>query len=95
VTLTDGSHTRVGHIQESSGCVSLNTHIIRPRHPCQRNQSAGLGNLGLIFIMSGKICNASDGITLDFNVRAQHLANQWLQSTQPDDKQLVLGYKGA
>jgi hypothetical protein len=74
-------HTGVSHVQKSACGISLNTHVIRPRHPRQRNQGTGFGNLGLIFIMSGKICYAPDSVALDFDIRAQHLANQWLQST--------------
>jgi hypothetical protein len=43
--------------------------------------------------MSGKICDTPDGVALDFDVRTKHLANEWLQSSQAHDKQLVFGYE--
>jgi len=74
-------HTGVSHVQKSACGIPLNTHVIRPCHPRQWNQSTRFGDLGLIFVMSGKICDAPDSVALDFDIRAQHLANQWLQST--------------
>ena len=43
--------------------------------------------------MRGKVCYAADGIALHFDVRAQHLADERLQTTKLDDEQLVLGYE--
>lgn len=36
--------------------------------------------------MSGQVGDAADGITLDLNVWAQHLANKRLKATQFDDE---------
>ena len=42
--------------------------------------------------MSGKICDASNSVALDFDIRAEHLPNQWLETTQFYDKKLVIGF---
>jgi murein endopeptidase len=41
--------------------------------------------------MSRQISHASHGIALDLDIRTQHLPDERLQSTQRDNKQLVLG----
>lgn len=40
--------------------------------------------------MSCKICDATNGITLDFDIWTEHLANQRLQSTQFHNQKFVL-----
>ena len=38
-----------------------------------------------------QIGDTTNGIALDFDVRAQHLSNKWLQASQFDDEKLVIG----
>jgi hypothetical protein len=39
-----------------------------------------------------EISDTSDGVTLDFDVGAEHLADERFKSTQLDDEQLILSY---
>ena len=41
--------------------------------------------------MRGKICYAPDGVALYFDVRTEHLTDEWFQPTEPDDEQFVVG----
>ena len=43
--------------------------------------------------MRSQIGHTTNGIALNFDVRAQHLADESLQTTKLDDEQLVLGYE--
>lgn len=38
-----------------------------------------------------QIGDTTNGIALDFDVRAQHLSNKWLQASQFDDEKLIVG----
>lgn len=40
----------------------------------------------------GKIRDAADGVALDLNVGAEHLADERLDATERDDQELVLGW---
>lgn len=42
--------------------------------------------------MCGEVRYAPNGVALHFNIRAEHLTNEWLQSPESDDKQFVLGF---
>ena len=41
--------------------------------------------------MGSQVRYTSNGIALDFDVRAEHLANERLQAAEFDDEKLVLG----
>ena len=41
-----------------------------------------------------QICNTSDRIALYFNVRTEHLANEWLQPAKLHDEKFVISYGG-
>ena len=41
--------------------------------------------------MRSQIGHTTNGIALNFDVRAQHLSNKRLQASQFDDKKLVIG----
>jgi hypothetical protein len=43
--------------------------------------------------MSRKICDAANGIALDFDIGRHHLADQWRQAAKLDDGDLVLGWR--
>jgi len=45
----------------------------------------------LVLTMSGQVGDASYSVALYFNIGRQHLSDQRLQSSQPDDQKLVLG----
>jgi hypothetical protein len=44
--------------------------------------------------MSSEIRDASNSITLHFDIRAQHLSNKRLQSAKRDNQQFILGCAG-
>lgn len=76
----------MSHIQQSPCSISLDTHVIRSCHASKRYESAGLGDLGLVLIVCGQVGYAPDSIALHFDVRAQHLTDQRLQSAKSDDQ---------
>lgn len=41
--------------------------------------------------MSGQVGDASDGVALYFDVRAEHLTDEGFKTAKRDDEELVLG----
>jgi hypothetical protein len=99
--------TRMGHVQEGAGSISLNAHVLRTSEPGERDERAGLGDLCLVVVCATsapwaceerkahtvrrKVCDAANGVTLDLDVRAEHLPDERLQTAKLYDKKLVLG----
>lgn len=49
-------------------------------------------SLDIMVTMGSQICNATNSVTLDFNIGTKHLTNQWLEATQFDNEKLVISY---
>lgn len=84
------AHTRMRHVQESSGSISLHAHVPGLCQTREWAEGARFRYLRLIFFMRSEVCNASDGITLNLNIGRQHLTDERRETSQLNDKNLVL-----
>lgn len=85
-------HTRMCHVEQSPGSISLHPHILRFSKSGQRAQSARLGDLCLVLLMRRQVRDASDSVALDFDVGRAHLVDEGAQSPEGHDLDLVLGW---
>ena len=80
------------HVQQSTGCIALNAHVLRLGQSGQRAQGSRPCNLCLVLFMSRQVGDAPNRIALHFDVWRHHLANQGGQSSKQHDGNLILGY---
>lgn len=85
--------TRMCHVEQSAGSISLHSHILRLGQSCQWAQSPGSRNLCLVVLVSSQICDTSNSITLNFDVRRHHLSYKWSQTAEEDDSDFVLSWR--
>ena len=101
--------TGMGHVEESTGSVPLDPHVLGLGQPGERDERARLCNLRLVLIctwsanprgveksqltMSCEIGDASHCITLHLHIRAEHLPYEWFQSAKRDDEEFVFGWQ--
>jgi hypothetical protein len=83
--------TRMCHVQESAGSISLHSHILRFCQPRQWSKSARFSNLRLVLFVCSEICYAADGVALYFDVGRVHLPYQRNEAAQVYYLDLVLG----
>lgn len=81
------------HVQESPCSISLHPHVPGLGQTCEWTKCAGFCNLSLVFFMGSEVCDASDSITLDFNIGRQHLTDERRQTSQLNDEDLVLRFE--
>ena len=79
------------HIQQCTGCISLNSHVLGLGQLGQWTQCSGLGYLRFVILMSSQVCDAANSVTLNFDILGIHLFDQGYQATFLDNLDLVLG----
>lgn len=84
--------TRMCHIEQRTGRITLHTHILRLCQADQRTQRSRASNLGLVLLVRSQIGYTADRITLHFHIRRHHLADQRGQPSEGDDQDLVFSY---
>jgi hypothetical protein len=84
-------HTRMGHVEQRTGSVSLNPHVLGLCKSGQGSESSRSGNLGLVVFVRCQIGYASHGVTLDLDIGGHHLSDERGEATEPDNLNLVLG----
>ena len=99
-------HTRMSHVKQCSCRIALYSHVLRPCEASERDQRPRLCDLGLIIVciivsphprvtnelptMGRKVGDTAYCITLNFNIRTKHLANEGFETTKLDDEELVV-----
>jgi hypothetical protein len=79
----------MGHVEQGTGGISLDTHIPGLGQSSQGTKSAGARNLGLVLLVRRQVGDAANCVALDFNVGRVHLSYQRCQATKVDNKELV------
>lgn len=64
----------MGHIQQRSCGIALNSHIFRLGQTDQWPQSARTGNLGLVLLVGGQVGDTAYCIALDLDIGRDHLS---------------------
>ena len=85
-------HTGMCHVQQRTGCVALNAHVLRLGQSGQRPQGSRPCDLCFILFMGRQVGDAPNRIALHFDVWGHHLADQRGQSSKQHDGNLILGY---
>ena len=95
------------HVEQGTSCVALNSHVLRTSESCEGHKSTRFGDSGFVIIckpiesnvqdrgvmhtMRSEISDTANCVTLDLNIRAQHLADKGFQAAKLDYKELVVG----
>lgn len=59
----------MGHVEESTGRVPLHPHISGLGEPCQRAESTGSSDLGLVLLVGSEVSDAANRIALNLDIR--------------------------
>lgn len=81
----------MGHVQQSARCIPLYTHVLGFGESGKRLQGSRSSYLGFVVLMCRKIRDASNSVTLNFNVGRIHLLDQGSEPTKCDYVDFVFG----
>jgi hypothetical protein len=82
----------VSHVEQSTGCIALDSHVFGLGQSSQGTKRARPGDLCFVIFVGGQIGDAADSIALDFDVAGHHLSDQRWEAAQLYDGNFVLGW---